>query len=972
LSIRKKTLILIGTALSVFIAVLTITSYYVVTERFEQIEKKDVTSHVLSVRHALNSILENLESISADWAPWDDTYQFIEDQNPGYIERNLVDSTFTNLRLNFMLFYNNDDTAVCHRFVDLTPDSPAINPDEIFASIAKHPALFAHASPQSRISGILMGHSCTYLIAAHPIVTSNFEGPIRGTLVLGRMLDTAEIENISSVTRTPLKIYPWKASGFNGTADRILSLPEEGVLTEPLTNDTIAGYSIITDLTGVPALILETTQDREFYRQGLLTWQHNATAMLVFGLVFIILLMFLLDHTILNRLGDLTRQVGAISFSGGEPDLIEVTKNDEIGRLTHSINSMLESIYRYHTRQIDAERFLRQLLDSINCGVMVVDREELRIVDVNATGAELFERQRHDIIGKVCHRLVCPNDMGNCPVTDQHQRIDLSERSLLKPDGSALPILKSVATIERNGRPFIVESFIDISSLQKAQADLRKSEERYRRFFEEDITGDALISVDGRIIDCNPAFARMFGYDHTDEILQVNMKDFHPSRNRRRILLDRLQKENILENLELEFVHRSKRPLYCIGNLVGHFDHHGNLEQISSYLFDDTKRVLLEKNLRQAHKMEAIGTLAGGIAHDFNNILSGIMGYTEISLLQLEATEKTARNLNQVMKAAHRAKELVQQILTFSRQDETENRPVKVSPIVDEVYNLMRASLPTTIDIGKEIAFNATVMADPVQIHQVIMNLCTNAGHAMKDTGGRLSITIAKALLDRGFADHHPDVTPGTYACLSVEDTGKGIPEEFIDRIFDPFFSTKGKTQGTGLGLSVVHGIVTKLGGTICVSSSPAGTRFDVYLPTMEESHEGPLQDAVPVPKGSERIVLIDDEDFQVDIGTQMLEAFGYTVTGFTSSFKALEYITSNTHDVDLVITDMTMPHMTGTSLAAQLMKTLPHLPIIVCTGYSEQLTPEKALAMGFRAFVMKPVVMKDLARTIREVLSPA
>jgi len=969
MAIRKKTLILVGTAFIVFIAALTTVSYYLVTDRFEQIERKDVAAHVRNVHHELGRILNNLESICADWAPGDDTYQFIDDHNTDYLQRNLVDSTFINLRLNFMIFFNNGGIPVYHRLFAFQADASAIHPAELFGAIAKHPALLAHTTSNSHISGVLLVKSSAYLIAAHPILTSEFKGPSRGTLIIGRALDAAEIERVRTAAQTALEIYPLKGSSLKVSTDRILALPKDGVMVEPISRDTIAGYSIIEDLDGSPALILETMHDRDFYRQGFLTWQHNVIAMLVFGLAFIVLLMVLLDHAILNRLADLTHQVDDISFSGRHHDRIEISANDEFGRLGHSINTMLESIHRYHNLQIDGERFLRQLLDSISCGVMVVDIEERRIVDVNAAGAELFERRRDDIIGKICHRFVCPKEMGNCPVIDHHQTIDLSKRKLLKPDGSILPILKSVASIKRHGRTFLVESFIDISNLKKAEADLRESEERYRQFFEQDITGDSLTAVDGHIIACNPAFARIFGYDSVEEAMTVNVETFYPSKNQRQMILDRLRKEKKLEGVELEFVHRNKRPLYTIGNLVGHFDEQGSLQQISAYFFDDTERVLLEKNLRQAHKMEAIGTLAGGIAHDFNNILSGVMGYTEIALLGLSATDQTAEHLHKVLKAAMRAKELVQQILTFSRQTESENRPVKLKPIIDEVLNLMRASLPATIEIRQHNTSNATVVADPVQIHQVIMNLCANAGHAMKSNGGRLSITVEETTFTRLFDDHHQNVPPGNYVCIGIEDTGKGIPKDIIDRIFDPFFSTKGKSEGTGLGLSVVHGIVSTLGGTIVVASSPQGTRFDVYLPRIEELSEASHQDTLPVSNGAESIVVIDDEDFQVDISSRMLQSFGYRVTGFTSSANAMEYILAHPDEIDLVITDMTMPHMTGAKLADRLLEALPDLRIIVCTGYSEQLTAETAVPKGFRKYIQKPFDMAELARAVRAAL---
>ena len=505
--------------------------------------------------------------------------------------------------------------------------------------------------------------------------------------------------------------------------------------------------------------------------------------------------------------------------------------------------------------------------------------------------------------------------------------------------------------------------------MKKVEADLRFSEARYRRFFDEDITGDSLSTVDGKIIDCNRAFARIFGFEHADEVIGLNIAAFYPRATDRPAVLERLRKERKLEGIDLQLLHRSGRPLYCIGNLIGHFDQQGELIQISAYLFDDTKRVMLEKDLRQAQKLEAIGTLAGGIAHDFNNILSGIMGYTEIALSELPDDSPTSGKLRKALDATYRARELVQQILAFSRQNESDPRPIKLRPIIKEVLKLMRASLPATIEIRQELEANTTVLADPVQIHQVVMNLCTNAAHAMKHKGGTLTVSMGQEVLTERFTDCYPEMFPGAFARLSVQDNGDGISPAVMNRIFDPFFTTKSKTEGTGLGLSVVHGIVSKLGGAIKAVSSEEGSRFEIFLPCAAETDDQPTEAPRPIPSGTETVVFIDDEVFQVDVGTQMLSSLGYRVIGFTDSCEALDYIGANVSAVDLVVTDMTMPHLTGMDLASRLLDLIPGLPIIICTGFSETMTPEIALSMGISAFVSKPVRLAELAGKVREVL---
>ena len=982
--IRKKALTMVGLTVLVLMAVMITSTYFVVTERFARLEAREVETQVRRVQNELKATLTNLEATAADWAPWDDTYEFIQGANPTYVQNNLVDSTFANLRLNFMLFFNKQGQLVYAGFPKPDPDRIKLDKEALIDTVKSqsHPSLLLHLHEKSRISGILMVGPSPVMVSSLPIVTSNYKGPILGTLVLGRVLDADEIKRIGNVTQSNLAIREPASTALRLPAATVLPALEksQGVFTTPLSVQVIAGYSLVRDLSGHPALILEITRDRDIYRYGLATWRQNAAAIFIFGLVFITLLMFVLDRAILNRIGDLAQKVNTLAGTANCIKRLDIHTSDEIGMLAGSINTMLDALQHYHAMQIESERqyralteenesFLRQLLDSISCGIVVVDAETRRIVDVNAAGAALLQRGRDEILGQNCKRFMCMEKEDLCPVIDQNQTVELAPCELLKADGTQVPVLKTVARAERKDRAYMVESFTDISNLKEVEAALRFSEARYRRFFDEDITGDSLATVDGEIIDCNRAFARIFGFEDADEVKGLNIVTFYPRSADRPAVLERLRKERKLEGIDLELLHRSGRPIYCIGNLIGHFDQQDELIQISAYLFDDTKRVMLEKDLRQAQKLEAIGTLAGGIAHDFNNILSGIMGYTEIALSELPDDSPTSGKLRKALDATYRARELVQQILAFSRQSESDPRPIKLRPIIKEVLKLMRASLPATIEIRQELEVNATVVADPVQIHQVVMNLCTNAAHAMKHKGGRLTVSMVQEVLTEPFTDRYPEMSPGAFVCLSVQDNGEGISPAVMGRIFDPFFTTKSKTEGTGLGLSVVHGIVSKLGGAIKAISSEKGSRFDVFLPCAAETDEQPAEAPRAIPSGTETVVFVDDEVFQVDVGTQMLSTLGYRVTGFTDSREALDYITANAAGVDLVVTDMTMPHLTGMDLAGRLLAMIPALPIIICTGFSETMTPEKALSMGIRAFVSKPVLLAELARKVREVL---
>jgi PAS domain S-box-containing protein len=379
----------------------------------------------------------------------------------------------------------------------------------------------------------------------------------------------------------------------------------------------------------------------------------------------------------------------------------------------------------------------------------------------------------------------------------------------------------------------------------------------------------------------------------------------------------------------------------------------------------------LERQLRQAQKMEAVGTLAGGIAHDFNNILFAVIGYADLCL-QDTLDEESRWNLSQILSACSRAKALVNQILAFSRQVEQERRPFDVVPLAKEAVKFLRSSLPATIDLSLDAdVTNSVILGDATQIHQVLMNLCTNAAHAMRGSGGRLRIRIDNAVPPAGLLpDEKGGIRPEGVLHLGVSDTGQGIEPAQLNRIFDPFFTTKAPGEGTGLGLSVVYGIVKSLGGAVGVDSSPGrGSTFDIYLPSAAARGQEPERPVEPIPSGTETVLFVDDEGRLVEVMGQVLSALGYRVTSVRESRKALNLFRESPERFDLVITDMTMPDMTGAELAREILRLRPDTPIILCTGYSELIGEEEALKMGIRRFLMKPLFMGDVAREIRAVL---
>lgn len=543
---------------------------------------------------------------------------------------------------------------------------------------------------------------------------------------------------------------------------------------------------------------------------------------------------------------------------------------------------------------------------------------------------------------------------------------------IMGKDGTRKYVEASVSLIsDPEGKPTGFRGIVrDITERKLADEALRVSEEKYRLLVNNANDGIFIVQ-DGFIKFANPKAMELFEYDERGlaEIPYGHL--IH--REDRPILYEGppggLDQGEVPGPYSLRILARSGRAVWVQINAVD-IQWEGKPATLN-FVRDISIQKRLEAQLLQAQKMEAIGTLAGGIAHDFNNILTSVLGYTQLAQGDVPKGSQAERDLQEVVRAGRRARDLVSQILTFSRQTQQELKPLDPVPIIKEVLKLLRASIPSTIEIKQHIGkTEANILADPTQIHQILINLCTNAAHAMAHKGGVLEVVLTKVLLDSVFASRHPEVAPGEHLVLAVTDTGHGIGPAIMDRIFDPFFTTKKRGEGTGMGLAVVHGIVRSCGGAITVYSEVGkGTTFKVFLPccTGDADCEGAVE--MIVARGNERILFVDDEPSIVAMAKRMIENLGYSVLSTTSSVEALDLFREGSGDFDLVITDLTMPKMTGEQLAGELTRIRRDIPIIICTGYSNTLTEGKETQPGIRAVVTKPLITHEIARTIRDVL---
>jgi PAS domain S-box-containing protein len=522
----------------------------------------------------------------------------------------------------------------------------------------------------------------------------------------------------------------------------------------------------------------------------------------------------------------------------------------------------------------------------------------------------------------------------------------------------------------------------DMTPRKQAEKDLRENEEKYKQLVNHAPAG--IYEVDfstGKLVSANDVMCEYTGYTK-NELLNMNALDLLTEESQIKLLdrMDKLSKgDKVAGSVEYKAKTKEGREFWILINERHFYDKNGIAQSAMVVAHDITElkqaekeKETLEKQLQQAQKMEAIGTLAGGIAHDFNNILSIIIGYTELILMNGNVQDEVRQNLKEVFNASKHARDMVKQILAFSRQSKYERKPIQVAHIVKEAIKLLRASLPTTISIHQHIEKNIDIIeADPTQIQQVMMNLCTNAAHAINEKDGVLEISLSNIELDQMASAKIPDLKPGSYLKLSVSDTGHGIHPSVHKKIFNPYFTTKEKGKGTGLGLAVVQGIIKSHKGAINVESDVGkGATFHVYLPTIQREISMAEVESTVLPMGQERILLVDDEQPLVEIGKQMLERLGYTVAARTSSIEALELFKMQPDRFDLVITDIVMPNMTGDKLAENMLGIRADIPIILCTGYSEKFTRRQASDMGIQSFLMKPLVMRDLANTVRQALT--
>ncbi len=624
------------------------------------------------------------------------------------------------------------------------------------------------------------------------------------------------------------------------------------------------------------------------------------------------------------------------------------------------------------------ERF-RLAFENANIGVCLVDKGGV-FLNVNHRMCDIFGYGRNEFEGMKVNDLTHPEDQNISPkfiekgVSGEVENAVFEKRYFHKNGSLIWGQVSSSVIRDEKGDPLCFISHVqDITKPKQAEEALQESELQFKSTFEQAAVGICHADPSGRFLKVNQRFLQIVGYDR-NEISGLTWQSItHPDD----LNADLEKVEQVLKNrlktysMEKRFIKKDGVIVWVNLTVSLVRKPNGSPFYFIGVIEDLSERKKMEAQLQQTQKMEAIGNLAGGIAHDFNNILAIILGNAELASDDIPASNPANENLEEIRLASIRAKEMIRQLLAFSRKSDQKNRPVDIAPIIKESMKMLRSAVPSNVEFETYISDDpCSIQGDVAQINQIMMNLVTNAAQAMSKEGGILKVTLSKIVLQMEKPCFNWVLSPGTYARLTIRDTGEGMAPEIVDRIFDPYFTTKDVGKGTGMGLSVVHGIVKRHKGGIQVKSEPGkGTAFEVFFPVLETMVEEEKKPEEKIKRGSGKILFVDDEASVVKLNHQRLERLGYQVKSTTKPVEALEWFKADPDQFDVIITDMTMPRMTGDMLAKEILAIRRETPVIICTGYSERMTEKQAEALGAAKYMEKPIGKENLAKALREVL---
>ena len=1093
MTVRRKALVIIGVVLIILTIIMYAITNTILLRSYTKLENDSMYTNIERLLSVLNSKLSTMNTYNHDWAAWDDTYNFIEDTNTEYIDTNLVDETFIGGQLNLMVFFNSSDQIVFSKAFDLANEEEVPVPQSFLEQISSNKLLLLHSNTESSTTGIIMLPEKPMLITSQPIMTSQNEGPIRGSLIMGRYLDAAQIEELANVIHLPvtLHLFESKAMPVDFQTARSSLSSESPIFVQPLNKDSIAGYALIYDIYGQPGFILKSDMPREIYIKGQETTSFFLLSVLVIGVLLSILTALFLDKFILSPLSKLGHDISHIGKSNDLSTRIPVTGADELAQLTNSVNLMLAELEQAHRgieRSNTETKFINGVMTTINqmndvdeiCRyvgekVQSVNEKSLVLVTLydksirairirSISGISGFADRMNKLVGidpfelhfkqdKIISntRLYTGGKLARIPggiyeiadgkipeeICDKLETIfDLHDVYTVGFSLGELPLGGIVLFLPENQEVNLAYAIEVVASDVSLLIHRLNAEEELKQklLFDETISSsftrfvgtssvdeaiNALLADSGTMCGADRAYLFLFNRDG-DKLSNSHewcAEGIRPQMDTLQDLpcaifpwwIDKLRKGETIYIRDVttmpEEAQAEKKilgaqdikavlvlPLYIRNTLSGFigFDNvittagwtENNISvlQTCSYIIGNAiegqlaaqEKKQLEQHFHQVQRLESVGRLAGGVAHDLNNMLTPILGYSELLLEEANNDDKTRESLEGISNAGKRARDMVRQLLAFSRKQPLLFTNIDLNTLLRDFQKLLRSTIRENIRLRLVTSSSLPIIKGDIgQLEQVIMNLVINAQDAMPE-GGKLTIETSLAELDESYAAEHASVVPGRYVRLSISDSGHGIGAEIREHIFEPFFTTKSKEKGTGLGLSIVYGIVKQHGGNIWVYSEPGkGTTFKVYLPAPGELQAKQTTDKETLinSHGSETILLVEDEEFVRKLAQTILKQSGYTVMTAQNGTEALLVLKSHHGSVDMMLTDVIMPDMNGKELFTRASKEYPGLKILYMSGYTDDVITQHGVLEEGTAFIQKPFTVQVLIAKIREVL---
>ncbi len=979
MTLRRKTLLWLSATLIIVAATQAVYNYYLERSGNSKFEQKIISINTHRVSNAIQDELNFLHQLHYNYSAWDDAYRFIEKPDSNFLNSAMPPSTMIATKLSYIAFLNTNREIVLSYGINYHTGQRQ-NYRKLSAEyFTNYPQLTTFRDEHDANTGLLEVDGKLFMMVFGPIVKSDGTGPIRGTLVFGREIDENYDDSLTrkmQISVTLFNLSDRKArSIFSGSIGANLS--QSDIHIDATHRDSLVGYRVLKDLFGNPVGLLKLrtpTEQQHLNGKGFLVSITNT----LFIMTLLALFIWFFSRTILRRIEMLNDGVKLIGKKANPQMRVRIDGTDELGELGQNINEMLENVHRAQEYLQETERRFRGALANIRMIGVILDREG-KIIYSNRYLQESTGWTETELLGRDWFETIVPEETRSSRRSDYTTRVQndsfeaLLVREIQTRRGDRRTIVFNMSALHDRLGSIESVSLIgeDITDRLMAEAEIR----RLAMLVESATEAIEIADVNGDYIYVNPAFTKISGY-YPEEVLGGKMRLAWSAtdQNETNEKIWNTISSGAVWNGHLSDRRKEGGPLELDATIVPLRNPVGKVTHYGKFARDVTKQAELQRQLERAQRFVTVGELTGGIAHNFNNALTVIMG--NIGLARIADRDQTMAFLADAESACIRASDLIKQLMMFSRRTQIEKRPVSIGQLLEEVVKLVRSTFDRRIEIELcEMPEMKHIGGDPSQLQQVLLNMCFNAKDALQEVSSdlervlKISISASEMQISDLLID--AEIRNGDFVKITVEDTGCGMSQETLKRVFEPFFTTKDVGKGTGLGLSTAFGIIKQHDGWINVSSAPnVGTRFTIFIPVLKETLDS-AKASIPkleIPRGTERLLLVEDEELVRKVGCSLLERMGYTVETASNGLEALELLEPNPHRFALILLDISMPVMSGVEFMDRAIVQYPHLRIVVSSGVP-LVNVDPKIATLVVGTVSKPYQPVELAQTIRQIL---